>query len=113
MSFEVEDTVLRVTYKEWEQAAPTFSFHCGGRIMCGIDIRFFFLTNGLVGIPTALFFTLVVPFFKDPLRIIAAGTAGFLFLLCLFFLWSAAFTDPGFIPRGNLERPATAEQYQR
>lgn len=79
--------------------------------MCGIDIRFFFLTNGLLGIPTALFFTLVVPFFKDPLRIVAAGVCGGLFLLCLFFLWSAAFTDPGFIPRGNVPEPQKEEDY--
>lgn len=81
--------------------------------MCGIDIRFFFLTNGLLGIPTALFFTLVVPFFKDPLRIVAAAAGGGLFLLVLFFLWSAAFTDPGFIPRGDVPEPQREEDYFR
>jgi len=42
MSYVVENKLDRITYKQWEDQVPTFSFHCGGRIMCGIDIRCFF-----------------------------------------------------------------------
>jgi len=111
--YKVEQNVVKITYKEWEQQAPTFSFHCGGRIMCGIDIRFFFLTNGLVGIPTALFFILVVPYFQVPLRYSVGGISGFIYLLALRFLFAAAFTDPGFIPRGKEPQPKTRENYTR
>jgi len=114
MSYTVEDKEVKISYKEWEEQAPTFSFHCGGRIMCGIDIRFFFLTNGLVGIPTALFFILVAPYLHEPLlRYIVLGITGFLYLLALHFLFKAAFTDPGFIPRGNEPQPKNRENYTR
>jgi len=113
MTYAVENNVVKITYKQWEEQAPTFSFHCGGRIMCGIDIRFFFLTNGLVGVPTAVFFTLVVPYLQEPLIKIVGIIAGLLYLLALRFLWAAAFTDPGFIPRGNEPTPKRREDYMR
>jgi hypothetical protein len=79
--------------------------------MCGVDIRFFFLTNGMIGITTALFFILVVPFLQGISRFVVAGTAGFLYILLLWFMWVAAFTDPGFIPRGKERAPKKPDNY--
>jgi len=79
--------------------------------MCGIDIRFFFLTNGLIVISTALFFLLVVPFLRDVSKFVVIGIAGFLFIFMILCMWIAAFTDPGFIPRGKETCPTKPENY--
>lgn len=103
--------MVKITFKQWEEEAPTFSFYCGGRILCGVDIRFFFLTNCLIGISSALFFFLVVPFLQEDSRFLVVGIAGILYILLMWFMWIAAFTDPGFIPRGKEPCPKKPENY--
>jgi len=111
MSETDENKTDWITLKKWQEQAGTFSLHCGGRIICGIDTRFFFLTNGLIGVSTALFFLLVVPFLQESSRFVVIGIAGILYILMVSFMLVAAFTDPGFIPRGDKPCPKKHESW--
>jgi len=104
---------VKITYKQWEEQGATFSFCCGGRIMCGVDIRSFFLTNGLVTIPSVAFFWLVVPNIRGIARYIVISLAGPLYIVVMALLYITSFMDPGFIPRGDEPTPANEENYIR
>lgn len=93
------------SYKRFEEWKGHNKFFCGGRVMMGSDANFFFFTNFLLAAPTVLLFALVIP--QMPFSIAVFIVAGVLLLWCVYYLWKAAVTEPGIIPRNPRSVKAT------
>lgn len=88
------------SYRRYEEWPGRNIFCCRGRIMCGSDMHFFLFTNLLILLPVCVFLAMVCPLMPTQVTtIILYSITSFLAFAALAFLWAAALTDPGIIPR--------------
>ncbi|ETO15577.1 hypothetical protein RFI_21789 [Reticulomyxa filosa] len=94
------ERLKRVHWRAWKTMSHT-TFLCNGRIMCGHDWHYFLVTISLLTISSFFFFIFMLqhPILLFPYFTISLFIAFLLFLLDLFLLLRAAFTDPGYLPR--------------
>ena len=99
-----------VTWKQWKSMSKN-KFCCNGRIMIGIDFYYFLFTNLLQIIPTILYFIFVSKYLLcDKYLSILVILSFFEFIITLYYLYRASFTDPGYLPRGNEHIPLPHQQ---
>lgn len=106
----------RVLWTEWSRMSRN-RFCFGGRLMIGSDFKFFILTNVLILTVTVLMGYAVLP--RLPMfgvnRNAISSKMWFIGLavllsMTLYSLHRAAFTDPGYLPRGNEPTPPRHQQ---
>ena len=97
-----------VSYRTWERMGRN-AFLFSGKVMIGTDITFFFFTNLLFIITTILYFVYIA----SELDAVVSVLAVLLIIFCLYYLHRAAWTDPGFIPRGNELAPTDQKEMIR
>ena len=85
------------TYKRYEEWKGNNNFIFDGRVILGSDARFFVFTNILILLPSILFLTNVAPKMKHATYI--EYFLGTQLVLMMWYLWVAAVTEPGIIPR--------------
>lgn len=93
-------------YHEW-RGLNFFFYH--GKIMFGSDFYFFLGTNALYVTPSIFFFIFVVPYMYLPLLSIIVMLL--IFFYSLYYLWLAALTDPGIIPRNPPQITVTIHHF--
>ena len=111
-----------VSYQTWKKMSPRSKFCCNGRVMFGINFYYFFFTNLLVWVPAILYFIELQSHLLDSKwtksehrRSTILGfyiTSYILFIITCYYLYRAAFTDPGYLPRGNETTPPPHKQLQ-
>ena len=107
----------RVLWTEWSRMSRN-RFCCGGRLMMGSDFKFFIGTNVLILAPTVLLCIHVLPRIDVLDDDGDGGTLSnlwwigmaVLLLSTLYALHCAAFTDPGYLPRGKEPDPPPHQQ---
>jgi hypothetical protein len=85
------------SYRRYETWRGNNTFLWKGKFMLGSDANFFYFTNVLIAAPSALFVAMVCPLFGDMQYYLYAAMA-VLLGLSYYYLWLAAFTEPGIIP---------------
>jgi len=91
----------RIRQPYWRDWPGNSSFCCQGRFMIGSDATFMFVTLVLLTGPMFAY----EYYIGRQIHIAVDGVCGFLYLMTMFFLFRAAFTDPGVIPRSNVPKP--------
>lgn len=85
------------TYRRYEEWRGNNNFILDGSLMFGSDARWFLFTNILISIPSGLFLFYVAPKMEQATFI--EYFLGVQLFLMLWYLWTAALTEPGIIPR--------------
>ena len=87
----------RSTYIRYEEWKGNNNFFFDGALMFGADGKFFITTQFIILVPSTLFMVFVVPDLPHAHSILGGLITCGLFMM--FFLWMAALTEPGIIPR--------------
>lgn len=97
--------IRKPTYKRYEEWKGNNNFIFDGMIMFGSDARFFIFTNILILLPSCLFLLNVAPKMQHSTYVEYFLGAQLVFML--WYLWVAAVTEPGIIPRVPKHIPPT------
>lgn len=102
-----------VTWQQWKQMSRN-TFCCDGRVMVGADFSYFLITNFFLLVPTILYFVKIAPglFAMSHSLLIMIFLVFILWFITTYFFYRAAFTDPGYLPRGNEDTPPPHKQLQ-
>eukprot|EP00050_Salpingoeca_kvevrii_P013217 m.27399 g.27399 ORF g.27399 m.27399 type:complete len:160 (-) comp4757_c0_seq1:915-1394(-) len=87
----------------WEMHPGANNFFCNGRLVAGKDLRMAGITWTLNIIISAIFFVFDAPYISDHLSPIFVAVSAFFVALTLASLARTGLTDPGIIPRGQIE----------
>jgi len=91
---------LLVSYREWMAMSRNW-FCCRGRLMIGSDFKYFIGTNVLLCTPSVLQWRYILPSHSAmPMHDLLCVISYALFACTMLSLYRAAFTDPGYLPRG-------------
>ena len=106
----------KINYIEWSRMSKTI-FLCHGKIMFGKNLKMFILTNGMIWIPSLGFFIKLLPYYiKDfslKIYFIVSLISYIIFSILIYALWRAYLTDPGYLPRGELNIPPPHKQIKQ